>query len=222
MRMITEKLLAPSLLSADFAALGEAVRAVESHCGLLHVDVMDGRFVPNLTVGPPVVAALKRVTTLPLDCHLMIVEPDRYLRDFAAAGASLLSVHQEACPHLHRTVQTIRELGMRPGVALNPATPAESLDEVLPELDFVLVMSVNPGFGGQKFIPGSLSKIRRLKARIAERGLSCAVEVDGGVNASTLPALIEAGADWFVAGAAVFGAADPAAEARRLTEMIRG
>jgi len=222
MKTPAEKLLAPSLLSADFAALGEAVRAVEPHCGLLHVDVMDGRFVPNLTVGPPVVAALKRVATLPLDCHLMIVEPDRYLRDFAAAGASLLSVHQEACPHLHRTVQTIRELGMRPGVALNPATPAEFLDEVLPELDFVLVMSVNPGFGGQAFIPGSLSKIRRLKARIAERGLSCAVEVDGGVNASTLPALLEAGADWFVAGAAVFGAADPAAAARRMTEMIRG
>jgi len=218
----TGRLLAPSVLSADFAALGEAVRRVEAHCGLLHVDVMDGRFVPNITLGPPVVACLHRATALPLDCHLMIVEPDRYLAAFAQAGASLLSVHQEACPHLHRTVQTIRELGMRPGVALNPATPVESLDEVLPDLDFVLVMSVNPGFGGQKFIPGALGKIRRLKARIAERGLACAVEVDGGVNVETLPALVEAGADWFVAGAAVFGAADPAAEAARLTGMLRG
>jgi len=222
MNLPAGRLLAPSVLSADFAALGEAVRRVEAHCGLLHVDVMDGRFVPNITLGPPVVASLRRATALPLDCHLMIVEPERYLEAFAKAGASLLSVHQEACPHLHRTVQTIRELGMLPGVALNPATPVESLDEILPELGFVLVMSVNPGFGGQRFIPGALGKIRRLKARIAERGLACAVEVDGGVNADTLPALVEAGADWFVAGAAVFGAADPAAEAARLTGMLRG
>lgn len=214
--------LAPSILSADFAALGEAARAVAPHSGLLHVDVMDGRFVPNITIGPPVVAALRRATDLPLDCHLMIVEPARYLADFAKAGAAYLSVHQEACPHLHRTVQTIRELGMRPGVALNPATPEGTLDEVLADLDFVLVMSVNPGFGGQRFIPGALEKVRRLKARIAERGLDCAVEVDGGVNAETLPALLQAGADWLVAGSAVFGAPDPAAAARRFQEALRG
>lgn len=222
MMLQERRCLAPSLLSADFAALGVSVQKIAPYSGMLHVDVMDGRFVPNITIGPPVVAALKAVTDLPLDCHLMIVEPGRYLADFAKAGASLLSVHQEACPHLHRTVQAIRELGMQPGVALNPATPIEVLDEILPELDFVLIMSVNPGFGGQKFIPGALQKVRRLREKITARCLSCAIQVDGGVNAQTLPPLLEAGANWFVAGSAVFGAQDPAAAAKALQEALGG
>ncbi len=216
------RLLAPSILSADFARLADQIALVEPHSGLLHVDVMDGRFVPNITLGPPVVARLKAVATLPLDCHLMIEEPDRYLADFARAGASLLSVHQEACPHLHRTIQRIREEGMRPGVALNPATPVETLDIVLPDLDFVLIMSVNPGFGGQRFIPAALDKIRSLKRTVIERELALAIEVDGGVAEETLPALLDAGADWFVAGSAVFGAPDPSAAASRLEGMLRG
>lgn len=214
------RLLAPSILSADFGALGAQIALVEPFSGMLHVDVMDGHFVPNITIGPPVVASLKAVTDLPLDCHLMIEGPDRYLKDFAAAGATFLSVHQEACPHLHRTVQRIREEGMRPGVAINPATPVESLDLVLPDLDFVLVMSVNPGFGGQRFLPLALGKIRRLKEAARRQGLSVAIEVDGGVAPSTLPALVEAGADWFVAGSALFHAPDPAAAARGLREML--
>jgi ribulose-phosphate 3-epimerase len=214
------KCLAPSILSADFARLAEQVSLVEAHSGLLHVDVMDGHFVPNITIGPPVVESLKRATALPLDCHLMIESPDRYVADFARAGAAYLSVHQEACPHLHRTIQNIREHGMRPGVALNPATPIESLDLVLPDLDFVLVMSVNPGFGGQRFIPVALSKIRALRKAREERGLSFALEVDGGVSTSTLPDLLAAGAEWFVAGSAVFQASDPAASAKALAGMI--
>ncbi len=217
-----ERLLAPSVLSADFASLGQAVTRIAPYSGLLHVDVMDGHFVPNITLGPMVVACLKRATNLPLDCHLMIEAPDRYLADFAKAGATYLSVHQEACPHLHRTIQRIREEGMRPGVALNPATPAETLDEVLEYLDFVLIMSVNPGFGGQKFIQPSLDKVRRLRARIEARGANVAIEVDGGVNAGTLPALRDAGVDWFVAGSAIFGASDPAAEAKHLRDMLNG
>ena len=214
------KCLAPSILSADFARLAEQISLVERHSGLLHVDVMDGHFVPNITIGPLVVESLKRATALPLDCHLMIESPDRYVADFAKAGAAFLSVHQEACPHLHRSIQNIREHGMSPGVALNPATPVESLGLVLPDLDFVLVMSVNPGFGGQKFIPVALPKIRSLRKAREERGLSFAIEVDGGVSASTLPDLLAAGAEWFVAGSAVFQAADPAASAKALAEMI--
>jgi len=212
--------LAPSLLSADFAALGAAIAAVESEAGLLHVDVMDGHFVPNITLGPPVVAALRRTTSLPLDCHLMIEAPERLLAAFAAAGADLVSVHQETCPHLHRTLQTIREAGMAPGVALNPATPVESLSVILPEIDFVLVMSVNPGFGGQRFLPLALDKIRHLKEMREARGLSFAIEVDGGVCGETLPDLVAAGADWFVAGSAVFGAADARRAARELREAL--
>ena len=217
-----DRLLAPSILSADFAALGAAVAKVEAHSGLLHVDVMDGHFVPNITIGPPVVARLREATSLPLDCHLMIEAPDRYLKDFAAAGAAYLSVHQEACPHLHRTVQRIAELGMKPGVAINPATPVQVLDDILPDLSFVLVMSVNPGFGGQKFIPGSLEKIRRLKRALEERGLGAAIEVDGGVGPATIPPLVAAGAQWFVAGSAVFHAPDPSEAARHLAEMLHG
>jgi ribulose-phosphate 3-epimerase len=212
--------LAPSILSADFARLAQQVDLVAPYSGLLHVDVMDGHFVPNLTIGPPVVESLKHATALPIDCHLMIEAPDRYLSDFARAGASFLSVHQETCPHLHRTVQRIRELGMRPGVALNPATPVETLDLVAPDLDFVLVMSVNPGFGGQKFIPSALGKIKALLLRRQELGLDFRIQVDGGVALDTLPSLLEAGAEWFVAGSAVFKTSDPAQSARALAEMI--
>jgi ribulose-phosphate 3-epimerase len=222
MRPPPPRCLAPRILSADFAALGESIRRIEPHAGLLHVDVMDGHFVPNITLGPPVVERLRPVTGLPIDCHLMISEPDRFLSAFASAGTDLLSVHQEACPHLHRTIQAIREVGMRPGVALNPSTPVESLSVILPDLDFVLVMSVNPGFGGQRFIPSALGKVRRLAELRRERGLAFAIEVDGGVGPSTLPPLLEAGADWLVAGSAVFGASDPAAAARSLTESILG
>ena len=215
-----QRLLAPSILSADFSRLADEIATVEAHSGLLHVDVMDGHFVPNITIGPPVVKCLKGTTRLPLDCHLMIEAPDLFIRDFAAAGASFLSVHQEACPHLHRTVQRIREEGMRPGVAINPATPVESLDLILPDLDFVLVMSVNPGFGGQRFLPLALGKIRHLARLIAERGLDVAIEVDGGVTTETLPDLLAAGAHWFVAGNAVFGAPDPTEAARHLVELM--
>jgi ribulose-phosphate 3-epimerase len=216
------RLLCPSILSADFARLGEAVGLVEAHSGMVHVDVMDGHFVPNITIGPPVVTSLRKVTDLPLDCHLMIASPDRYLGEFATAGAGLISVHQEACPHLHRTLQRIRELGARPGVAINPSTPPEAVDWVLEDADFVLVMSVNPGFGGQKFIPSALRKISALRERIDSRGLGARIQVDGGVAASTLPALLEAGADWFVAGSALFHAPDPEAAARQLKGMIDG
>jgi ribulose-phosphate 3-epimerase len=217
-----QRLLCPSILSADFARLGDAVRGVEAHAGMVHVDVMDGRFVPNITIGPPVVASLRKVTALPLDCHLMIVEPERYLREFARAGANLVSVHQETCPHLHRTLQGIREEGMKAGIAVNPSTPVESVEWVLDEADFLLVMSVNPGFGGQKFITSALRKIETLRERIARRGLEVAIQVDGGVSESTLPALLKAGADWFVAGSAIFHAQDPTGAARRLGEMLRG
>lgn len=193
---------------------------VEAYSGMMHVDVMDGHFVPNITLGPPVVKCLKAATSLPLDCHLMIENPDRYLKAFAKAGATYLSVHQEACPHLHRTVQGIREEGMRPGVAINPATPVESLEVILPDLEFVLVMSVNPGFGGQKFIPASLEKVSKLRRMAQSRGLDLAVQVDGGVSRETLPALLRAGAHWFVAGSAIFGAPDATAAAKGLSDMI--
>lgn len=215
------RLLAPSLLSADFARLAQDMARVEAYSGMMHVDVMDGHFVPNITMGPPVVKCLKAATSLPLDCHLMIEDPGRYLKAFAKAGATYLSVHQEACPHLHRTVQGIREEGMRPGVAINPATPVESLDVILPDLDFVLVMSVNPGFAGQKFLPASLKKVSTLRKMAQERDLNLAVQVDGGVDKESLPALLSAGAHWFVAGSAIFGAPDPAAAAKELADMIR-
>jgi ribulose-phosphate 3-epimerase len=215
-----KRLLAPSILSADFARLAQEVARVEPHCGMLHVDVMDGHFVPNITIGPPVVASLKSVTSLPLDCHLMIEHPDRYLKAFAKAGATFLSVHQEACPHLHRTVQAIREEGMRPGVAINPATPVDFLKVILADLDFVLVMSVNPGFGGQRFLPLALDKVVTLCEMARERDLDLAIQVDGGVSRETLPSLLAAGAHWFVAGSAVFGAPDPPAAAKELADMM--
>jgi ribulose-phosphate 3-epimerase len=215
-------ILAPSILSSDFARLADQVAAAaRGGAQLVHVDVMDGHFVPNITLGPPVVASLHRATPLPLDVHLMIENADRYLQAFVEAGAAWVSLHQEAVPHLQRQVAFLRERGVRAGVALNPATPLVTLDEILPELDYVLVMSVNPGFGGQKFIPAALEKIRRLRAIIGERGLKAQIEVDGGVDAGNIRALVEAGAEVLVAGSAVFGHGDPEAAARRLIEAAR-
>ena len=201
--------IAPSILSADFARLGEEVQAVaRAGADYIHVDVMDGHFVPNLTIGPLVVAAVRKVTDLPLDVHLMIEAPDRYIADFASAGADLITVHQEAVPHLHRTVQLIKSLGKRAGVSINPATPVSTLDVILDELDLVLVMTVNPGFGGQGFIASGLAKIATLRREIDRRGLTVELEVDGGVKIDNIGRIAAAGADVFVAGSAVFGSAD--------------
>ncbi|HEY3451207.1 MAG TPA: ribulose-phosphate 3-epimerase [Myxococcales bacterium] len=210
-------LVAPSILSADFGRLAEEIRAVEAAgADLVHVDVMDGRFVPNLTIGPLVVEAARRATQLPLDVHLMIVEPERYIDAFARAGAARLSVHAEACPHLHRTLQQIRSAGAMPAVALNPSTPLSTIEEVLGEVGMVLVMSVNPGFGGQSFITSAVDKIRRLKAMVDARGLKVDIEVDGGVAPATAPQVVAAGANVLVAGNAVFKAKDYAAAIRAL------
>lgn len=215
-------ILAPSILSADFARLGEeVVHAERGGAGLIHVDVMDGHFVPNLTVGPAVVKSLRAVTRLPLDVHLMIENADRYVDAFIDAGAAWISLHVEALPHLQRTVAHLGRRGVRRGVALNPATPLGSLEEILPELDYVLVMSVNPGFGGQAFLPGSLEKVRRLRQALRGRGLSAQIEVDGGVDGSNARSLVEAGADVLVAGNAVFGQGDPEEAVRRLIEAAR-
>jgi ribulose-phosphate 3-epimerase len=201
--------IAPSILSADFGRLAEEVRAVEDAGGdLVHVDVMDGRYVPNITIGPVVVKAVRKAARKSLDVHLMIVEPERYLEDFAKAGADSLVVHAEACVHLHRVVQQIRSLGKQPGVSLNPHTPIDVLDVVLPDLASVLIMTVNPGFGGQAFIPAVVPKIRALRAEIDRRGLSVAISVDGGISAETAATVTEAGATVLVAGAAVFGKPD--------------
>lgn len=199
--------IAPSILASDFTRLGEEARAVEAAgADLLHIDVMDGRFVPNLSVGLPVVAALKGATKLPLDVHLMIVEPERYVEAFAKAGADNITVHLEACPHLHRVVEQIRELGKKACVALNPHSPIDNLDVVLPDLDMVLVMSVNPGFGGQKFIQAVVPKIRALRAEMDRRGLATDIEVDGGIDPATARTVLEAGATVLVAGTSVFHA----------------
>ncbi len=206
--------LAPSILSADFARLADAAAAVHAAASgpgpaagdvMLHVDVMDGHFVPNLTIGPPVVSSLRRSTDLPLDCHLMVEDPDALLADFAKAGANLISVHLEACRHLDRTVAQIRALGMRPGVALNPHTPVELLQPILPDLDFVLVMSVNPGFGGQRFRPRTLDKVRWLDRWRRDHQPALRIEIDGGMTVETIGAAYQAGVDWFVAGSAIFG-----------------
>jgi ribulose-phosphate 3-epimerase len=212
-------IIAPSILSADFGRLAEEVQKAErGGASVIHVDVMDGHFVPNITIGPPVVKSLRKATSLPLDCHLMIENADRYVDAFTDAGANWISVHVEAMPHLQRTIAHLRTRGVRPGVVLNPATPLSALDEILPEVDYVLVMSVNPGFGGQAFLPGSLDKIQRLRRRLDERGLRVQIEVDGGVDAGNVKALAQAGAEIFVAGSAVFGQGDPEAGVRRLLE----
>jgi ribulose-phosphate 3-epimerase len=201
--------LLPSILSADFSRLGEEIRAVElAGADAIHIDVMDGRFVPNLTVGPLVVSAVRAVTQLPLDVHLMIIEPERLIEDFIASGSDAITVHFEACPHLHRTLQQIKKGGIRAGVALNPATPVSSLAAILGEIDLVLIMSVNPGFGGQSFIPHSLEKIRALRRMIDQQGLPVAIQVDGGVRESNIGALHAAGVDQFVAGSAIFDQPD--------------
>lgn len=201
--------IAPSVLSADFARLGEQVREAEAAgADAIHIDVMDGRFVPNITVGPLVVRAVRRVTRLPLHVHLMIEEPERHIDEFAHSGADLIIVHVETCPHLHRTVERIRQAGARPGVTLNPATPLVLLEEIIDQVELVLVMSVDPGLGGQEFIPASYERIRRLRQMVDERGLRCQIEVDGGINGNTIVGVVEAGADVLVVGAAVFSHQD--------------
>jgi ribulose-phosphate 3-epimerase len=208
--------IAPSILSADFGRLSDEIKSVErGGAGLIHVDVMDGHFVPNITIGPLVVKAARRATDLPLDCHLMIADPDLYIDEFARAGASMISVHVEAVVHLHRTLTAIRDLGCRPGVVLNPATPLGSIEEALPFVDYVLVMSVNPGFGGQSFISTSLDKISRLRSMIVSRGLNVHIEVDGGIGLNNVSTVVSQGAEWIVAGSAVFGTGNPE-EATRL------
>ena len=207
--------IAPSILSADFAALGDAIALVEGGgADMIHVDVMDGRFVPNLTIGPCVIESIRKRTRLPLDAHLMIVEPERYIENFVRAGADLLTVHVEACPHLHRTLQQIREAGAKAGVALNPSTPPQAIEWVLDSLDLILVMSVNPGFGGQSFIPSSYAKVRQIRTLVGARPIE--VSVDGGVNRATASALGQAGASTLVAGSAIYGAQDPAQAIRDL------
>lgn len=201
--------ISPSILSADFARLGDEIRAIDvGGADYIHIDVMDGHFVPNITIGPLVVDAVRKVTSKPLDVHLMIKNPDRYIPDFAKAGADLITVHQEAVPHLHRTIQLIKGLGKKAGVSINPATPVSTLDVILDDLDLVLLMSVNPGFGGQSFIPATLAKIAELRQRIEERGLQVEIEVDGGVKADNIGSMAAAGADVFVAGSAVFSTPD--------------
>jgi ribulose-phosphate 3-epimerase len=202
-------LIAPSILSADFTCLGKEVSAVEkAGADWIHIDVMDGRFVPNITYGPIIVEACKRTTSLPLDVHLMIEKPEEIIPAFVKAGADYISVHAETCPHLHRTLQQIRELKVKPGVALNPATPLSSIEYIADQLDFVLIMSVNPGFGGQKFIESSIEKIRALADLLAKKNPSALIQVDGGINADTIASVAKAGARCFVAGSAIFNTPD--------------
>jgi ribulose-phosphate 3-epimerase len=214
--------IAPSLLSADFAALGEAVAQAErGGADLIHVDVMDGHFVPNITFGAPVVKALKRVSRLPLDVHLMIEDPDRYIEAFVSAGAASVTVHAEAVVHLHRTVQLIKSLGARAGVALNPATPVVALEQIAGDVDYVLVMTVNPGFGGQTFIARSESKVRAVRDLLRREGSQAPIEVDGGIDVQTAPRIVAAGADILVAGNAIFGSPDPERAIRDLRAVAQ-
>ena len=213
--------IAPSILAADFANLAQEIRAVEeAGADWLHIDVMDGHFVPNLTIGPPVVASLRKVTGLPLDVHLMIEKPDNYLETFVQAGADLLTVHVETCPHLHRTLQCIHKLGKKAGVALNPTTPLIFLEPILEEVDLILIMSVNPGFGGQEFIPQTLQRIQTVGKWIKKYSLKVDLEVDGGINENTLSQVVKAGANVFVAGSAIFGKNDYKKIIRQLREKI--
>ena len=214
--------IAPSILSANFAKLAEEIYKVEEGgADLLHVDVMDGHFVPNITIGPPVVASVRKITELPLDVHLMIEDADKYIDDFAEAGADWITVHVEACPHLHRTINRIKELGKKAGAVLNPATPLGTLDEILADVDLVMLMSVNPGFGGQSFIRSSLNKIKTLKNMIEDRGLEVGIEVDGGVSPATIKDVAGAGANIFVAGSAVFGQQDYAKEIMEMKDICQ-
>lgn len=211
--------IAPSILSADFTRLGEEINAVkEGGATVLHVDVMDGQFVPNITIGLPVVKSLRKAFDMTIDCHLMIEEPSRYAVKFVEAGANMVSVHVEADVHLQRTLTAIREAGGKSGVAINPGTPLNTLEEVLPFADFILLMSVNPGFGGQKFIHTSIDKLRRLRAMIDERGLDTKIEIDGGVDADNIATLIEAGAEIFVAGSAIFGDGKPTEAVKKIID----
>ncbi len=215
------KLIAPSILSADFSKLGDEIRAVEAAgADWIHIDVMDGHFVPNITIGPLIVEAARRVTALPLDVHLMIENPERYIKNFADAGADLIAVQAEVCVHLHRTVQMIKEIGLRAGVVLNPSTPLSAIEWVLNDVDFVMIMSVNPGFGGQDFIPNSLDKIRDLRGMIQKNGRATLIEIDGGVNEKTIKNISDAGVDVFVAGSAIFGSPDYKKTIARFRELI--
>jgi len=211
--------IAPSILSADFAALGSAIAAVEKGgADLIHVDVMDGHFVPNITIGPPVVKSVKRVSHVPLDVHLMIADPDRYAEAFVEAGADMLSVHVEVLPHLHRTISLIKSLGAMAGVVLNPSTPVVALEEIAADVDFVLVMSVNPGFGGQAFIPRSLQKVTAIRALLDRAGNHAPIEIDGGIDLSNIARAVEAGVEIVVAGSAIFKTPDPTAATRALKD----
>ncbi|MDP3112070.1 MAG: ribulose-phosphate 3-epimerase [Thermodesulfovibrionales bacterium] len=214
--------IAPSILSADFMRLGEEIKAAEAAgIDLFHIDIMDGHFVPNMTIGPSIVEAISKITDVPLDVHLMIKEPDKYVKDFINAGADYLAVHIEASVHAHRTVQVIKESGVKAGISLNPATPVCSLDHILQDLDFVVLMSVNPGFGGQSFIPQSMDKIKMLKKLIRERGLSTLIEVDGGVKPDNARQVADAGADMLVMGSAFFSSGDYVSLTKRLREILK-
>jgi ribulose-phosphate 3-epimerase len=218
-----KKQIAPSILSADFSRLGEEIKAVEkAGADLIHVDVMDGHYVPNITIGPGVVSSLRKATGLPFDVHLMIEDPDRYIDAFVDAGSNIITVHAEAVIHLHRTVQTIKEKGVKVGVSLNPSTPLACVEEILPDIDLLLIMTVNPGFGGQKFISGMLPKIRKARELAQTRGLKMAIEVDGGVTAENIDTLAEAGADIFVAGAAIFGSPSYSDTINRMKTILGG
>ncbi|MDO9287227.1 MAG: ribulose-phosphate 3-epimerase [Thermodesulfovibrionales bacterium] len=214
--------IAPSILSADFMRLGEEIKAAEAAgIDLFHIDIMDGHFVPNMTIGPSIVEAISKITDVPLDVHLMIKEPDKYVKDFINAGADYLAVHIEASVHAHRTVQVIKESGVKAGISLNPATPVCSLDHILQDLDFVVLMSVNPGFGGQSFIPQSMDKIKMLKKLIRERGLATLIEVDGGVKPDNARQVADAGADMLVMGSAFFSSGDYVSLTKRLREILK-